>query len=122
MAIDIVMTTIVVETRHALSLRKPKRQMRTKQLGNNDGKIRGKIPFHRLLVDTRAFPCALRRRGVARKSAVTRHARRLGYQFAWQPGFYDHIIRNDAAYDRITEYIKNNPRNWQKDKFCTDKK
>ena len=35
------------------------------------------------------------------KSAVTKHACRLGYQFAWQPGFYDHIIRNDAAYDRI---------------------
>ena len=35
------------------------------------------------------------------KSAVTKHARRLGYEFAWQPEFYDHIIRNNAAYDRI---------------------
>ena len=72
-------------------------------------------------MDTRAFPCVLRRRGVARKSAVTKHARRLGYQFAWQPRFYDHIIRNEAAYDRITRYIKNNPQNWQKDKFYADR-
>ena len=51
------------------------------------------------------------------KSAVTKHAHRLGYEFAWQPRFYDHIIRNDESYNRIAEYINNNPLNWQKDKF-----
>ena len=51
------------------------------------------------------------------KSAVTKHARRLGYEFAWQPRFYDHIIRNDKSYNYIAEYIKRNPRTWQEDKF-----
>lgn len=37
--------------------------------------------------------------------------------FAWQPRFHDHIIRNDAEYQRISDYIKNNPQNWTKDKF-----
>lgn len=54
----------------------------------------------------------------AYKSAVTKHIRRLGFDFAWQPRFHDYVIRNDRAYDRIVEYIKNNPRNWNRDKFC----
>ena len=51
------------------------------------------------------------------KSAVTRHSRRLGYTFAWQARFHDHIIRNDEAYQRIAQYIRNNPRNWKEDTF-----
>ena len=51
------------------------------------------------------------------KSAVTRHAHRLGFDFAWQSRFYDHIIRNDRAFQTITDYIINNPRNWKGDRF-----
>ena len=51
------------------------------------------------------------------KSAVTKHIHRLGFDFVWQPRFHDYVIRNDRAYDRIVEYIKNNPRNWNRDKF-----
>jgi hypothetical protein len=32
------------------------------------------------------------------KSAVTKHAHRLGYSFEWQPRFHDHTIRDDADY------------------------
>ncbi len=46
------------------------------------------------------------------KSAVTRHANRLGFPFAWQPRFHDHIIRNENEYLRIHHYILNNPKNW----------
>jgi len=35
----------------------------------------------------------------------------------WQRNYYDHIIRNTTAYLRIAEYIKNNPANWEGDKF-----
>jgi REP element-mobilizing transposase RayT len=35
----------------------------------------------------------------------------------WQPRFHDHIIRNDAAYIRIAEYIANNPTKWANDVF-----
>ena len=51
------------------------------------------------------------------KSAVTRHARRLGWEFEWQSRFHDHIIRNDEAFERIKNYIINNPKNWKEDKF-----
>jgi putative transposase len=35
--------------------------------------------------------------------------------FAWQPRFHDHIIRNDQEFQRIREYIINNPKNWESD-------
>ncbi|MEM8676903.1 MAG: transposase [Cyanobacteria bacterium P01_G01_bin.67] len=52
------------------------------------------------------------------KSAVTKHVKRLGYQFTWQSRFHDYIIRNDVEFDRIVKYIQNNPQNWHRDKFC----
>lgn len=51
------------------------------------------------------------------KSAITKHAHRLGFEFAWQTRFYDHIIRDEASFQRITNYIINNPANWKEDKF-----
>ena len=35
----------------------------------------------------------------------------------WQRNFHDHIIRNEEEYFKISNYILNNPRNWDKDKF-----
>jgi REP element-mobilizing transposase RayT len=35
----------------------------------------------------------------------------------WQPNYHDHIVRDDASYGRIKNYIINNPKNWNKDKF-----
>lgn len=51
------------------------------------------------------------------KSAVTKHANRLGVENGWQSRFHDHIIRNDDEYQRISDYIVNNPANWPDDKF-----
>ena len=51
------------------------------------------------------------------KSAVTRHIRRLGYEFAWQPRFWDHIVRDKEAYHRISQYIVNNPKKWEADRL-----
>lgn len=51
------------------------------------------------------------------KSAVTKHANRLGYPHQWQKLFYDNIIRNNNDYQRISDYIVSNPENWTKDKF-----
>ncbi|MCP4350496.1 MAG: transposase [Desulfobacterales bacterium] len=56
------------------------------------------------------------------KSAVTKHAHRLGYEFAWQPRFHDHIIRNQESFNRIIEYINTNPQNWKNDKFYAEGK
>ena len=51
------------------------------------------------------------------KSATTKHAHRLGFEFEWQTRFHDHIIRDQNAYQNISNYIKNNPENWKEDNF-----
>lgn len=35
----------------------------------------------------------------------------------FQPNYYDHIIRNQSEYDRISNYIINNPSKWNNDKL-----
>jgi REP element-mobilizing transposase RayT len=35
----------------------------------------------------------------------------------WQKDFYEHIIRNDKSYSKISEYIEINPIKWKEDKF-----
>jgi REP element-mobilizing transposase RayT len=50
------------------------------------------------------------------KSSVTTHARKNDIVFAWQPRFYDHVIRSIDDYNRISNYIINNPANWHKDR------
>ena len=51
------------------------------------------------------------------KSVVTKHARKIHVDFAWQSRFHDHIIRNDKSFHNIAAYIGNNPANWQKDEM-----
>jgi len=38
----------------------------------------------------------------------------------WQPRSYDHIIRNEQDYQRIWQYIDNNPAKWREDRFYID--
>jgi len=55
------------------------------------------------------------------KAAVSRQAIRDGLMPRgapiWQRGYYEHIIRDGAAHDRIAQYIADNPANWPKDRF-----
>ncbi|MBF0377412.1 MAG: hypothetical protein HQK72_07995 [Desulfamplus sp.] len=51
------------------------------------------------------------------KVGVTKNARLINSDFAWQTRFHDHIIRNDNQYKHICEYIINNSINWEKDNF-----
>lgn len=37
--------------------------------------------------------------------------------FAWHRSFHDHIIRDEKSYHNIVNYIENNPKYWNKDKF-----
>lgn len=48
------------------------------------------------------------------KSSVTTYARKNNIQFDWQPRFHDRMIRNQAEFNRISNYILNNPMNWGK--------
>lgn len=51
------------------------------------------------------------------KVGVTMFARRHQLPFAWQPRYHDHIVRDDAARERIRRYIADNPRRWRADRF-----
>ncbi|MEM6807481.1 MAG: hypothetical protein AAF696_39145 [Bacteroidota bacterium] len=51
------------------------------------------------------------------KIGVTKQARIILPEFAWQPRYHDHIIRNEESWDRIANYIVNNPASWKQDKF-----
>lgn len=47
------------------------------------------------------------------KSAVSNEIHRTGRaNFAWQPRYYDHIVRDEDDLNRIREYIINNPLMW----------
>lgn len=100
-------TDTVVETGHALSLQQKQRpakpQSNPSAIGHNRYQNIGKNTVSSIIGSY--------------KSAVTNHANRLQLQNGWQPRFHDHIIRNDAEYQRISNYIVNNPSNWNNDKF-----
>jgi putative transposase len=51
------------------------------------------------------------------KSSASRLSRIILPEFEWQPRFHDHVIRSTEEFDRISNYIRNNPANWKTDKF-----
>jgi len=97
-------TTHVVETTHALSLQSPQTPQSPQQsIGKKRFQNQGKNTLSSIIGSY--------------KSAVSKHAHRLGFVFAWQPRFHDHIIRNQQSYQTISEYIINNPLKWNDDTF-----
>jgi putative transposase len=51
------------------------------------------------------------------KSAVTTYARKNNIPFDWQTRYHDHVIRNEAEYQKITHYIQYNVIRWEDDKL-----
>lgn len=49
------------------------------------------------------------------KRVVTINARKVNSSFGWQSRFNDHIIRSSISFDKIQDYIENNPKNWKED-------
>ena len=97
----------LVETLHATSLR-PQRPQRPQRPDDEKNKFMATISPKPESVSSiiRSY-----------KSAVTRHAHRLGYDFAWQSRFYDRIVRNRKSYHAIKRYIINNPAKWKGDRM-----
>lgn len=109
--------------------------------GNNTVEVRHALPLRRALPlsskrqQSKPSPTPLPQPGKTRfqnqgrntvssilgsyKSAVTKHANRLGFENGWQSLFHDHIIRNNDEYQRISDYIISNPAKWNDDKFNT---
>jgi REP element-mobilizing transposase RayT len=56
------------------------------------------------------------------KSSVTKQInliRNTPGEPVWQRNYWDHIIRNDESFDKIEDYIINNPLNWHQDQLFT---
>jgi putative transposase len=51
------------------------------------------------------------------KRIVKINACKIHADFAWQTRFHDHIIQNNDAFQRISDYIINNPAKWAEDRF-----
>ena len=47
------------------------------------------------------------------KGSVTKRAGIL----IWQKGYHDHVVRSDADYLRIWDYIDTNPAKWREDRY-----
>lgn len=48
------------------------------------------------------------------KIGVTKYAKKINPEFAWEPRYYDWIIRNKKSFNRIQDYIIRNPETWNK--------
>jgi putative transposase len=122
--------SVFVGTRHALSLQKPEQKikMESQQL---DSTNHNQTEFENVtqIANAKNPPLfadnRLQNQGKnsissivgSYKSAVTKHARRLGFEFFWQSRFWDNIIQDEKAYQKISNYIIHNPTNWELDKF-----
>ncbi len=51
------------------------------------------------------------------KSTIKRETNKQAIDFSWQERFYDNIIQNQHAYERIMYYIDTNVENWCYDRF-----
>jgi len=51
----------------------------------------------------------------AYKSLSSRKIREKDKGFKWQRSYYDRIIKTEYGLERVREYIKSNPANWNKD-------
>jgi putative transposase len=57
------------------------------------------------------------------KAEVTRQIRRTTQiYFAWQRNYYEHVIRNEDELNRIRQYIRDNPLNWETDEENPNRK
>ncbi|MBI4931246.1 MAG: transposase [Bacteroidetes bacterium] len=93
--IEISFVPVVVGTRHVVSLPEPTQRQFSKPIA---GSISVMVQQY--------------------KSSVTRWCNKNDVKhFEWQSRFHEHIIRNQKSFERISNYIANNPENWEKDDF-----
>ena len=77
-------------------------------VSDNDGTQRTASPTHSVIP-----------RIVHGMKSVT--TKRIGYSI-WQKSYHDHIIRSKTEYEKISQYINENPAKWREDRYFTDAK
>jgi len=54
------------------------------------------------------------------KATSAKRIHDAGFAFAWQSGFYDEIIGKERTLEAVQTYIKNNPLQWELDRYHPD--
>ncbi|MDE6484639.1 MAG: transposase [Duncaniella sp.] len=79
--------------------------------------LRSPNPSQKVCADSKRQVPLLSRYIASLKGAVTKFAKSLGVEFAWQGRYYDRYIRNNEEGNKIAEYIMNNVARWSAEKF-----
>jgi putative transposase len=103
-----------VETLHATSQQPKQQRQQTKTPKSQPEKqIKNTELMSKISPKSGSLPVVLR----SYKSVVSRDAHNYSKIFDWQPKFHDHIIRNEKSFFQIKNYILNNSKNWEDDRF-----
>ncbi len=54
------------------------------------------------------------------KSIITKRINKLNNStetVIWHRNYYENIIRNEEVYLKVSEYIENNPKKWEEDRY-----
>ena len=80
--------------------------------------IHGIIEIDRSRIDSPAKIKSISELMGAYKTTVSKQIHMTGFkEFKWQRSFHDRIIRDERAYEKISEYITNNPLEWEMDRL-----
>ena len=114
------------ETEHALSIQQSFKKTEKAEI-NDTVRTRHALSHHIKNNQNKLFPGEKRKGNQGKKSlssiigsyksAVSKHAHRLGYRFEWQGRFHDRIIRDSDSLLKARNYIENNIANWDNDHF-----
>lgn len=98
-----------------LSVQNMKQTDRPTQAVDNESDMKGNDFYSRISPAYGSVSTIIR----SFKSSCTREINQEmpDLHFAWQPRFYDVIIRNDGSFQRIQRYIVHNPLKWREDMF-----
>jgi len=83
-------------------------------LGERDGNLLGEhigSPLHRVVQWFKTMTTNHYIRGVKQHNWKQFNGK------LWQRNYWEHIIRNEKSYHNISNYIINNPKNWNNDKL-----
>lgn len=92
--------------------------MGTYRLGAIIRRFKGRTTFEINNIPFTIKPDAVRRAGVVRRGTTRQVGAMNRAPTVWQRNYYEHVIRDAYDLNRIREYIRNNPKEWENDELC----
>jgi len=54
---------------------------------------------------------------VTKQINILRELHKIPKKPVWQRNYYEHVLRNQESFNKISEYIIYNPQKWKEDEF-----